>query len=451
VTEPANLRTAAREIFETSLSSADPAQALRNAVHLNGSLLTVRDTVITLDSQVSRIYSIAVGKAAPTMAAALSDILGNRLTAGVISGPAISQLQDLSFVLERWQFFKGGHPLPNSESLNAAKASFDLLKRADQERALVLFLISGGGSAMLEWPIHDEITLEDLRRANQLLVSCGASIAEINAVRRAVSAVKGGRLAAQAPNSEKITLIISDTNAGDEASVASGPTIAAPANAPQARAVVANYPTLANLPSSILQTLNHSVPHTGGQSEKPPSRHYVLLDNHRALEAAAVAAGQHGFVTEIALNVVEAGIEEGCRLLLSRLEILRSQNARIQRPVCLISGGEFLCPVRANGVGGRNAETVLRWAIEIDRQRKVSGARQIVVLSAGTDGIDGNSPAAGAVADDSTLERARSQSLDAQGFLETSDAFSFFDKLGDAIVTGATGTNVRDVRILLAH
>jgi glycerate-2-kinase len=216
--------------------------------------------------------------------------------------------------------------------------------------------------------------------------------------------------------------------------------------------VGARYKTLANLPTSILRAIKNREPLTQATpSEGRQRRHYVLLDNRTALEAAAGAARRHGLLTEIAFDVVESQIEEGSRLLLARLEALRSRAAQTQDEVCLISGGEFLCPVRGNGVGGRNAETVLRLAIEIDEKyHELSRARQIVVLSAGTDGIDGNSPAAGAIADATTLRRARALNLDAHNFLETSDAFSFFDKLGGTIVTGATGTNVRDVRILVA-
>jgi len=207
---------------------------------------------------------------------------------------------------------------------------------------------------------------------------------------------------------------------------------------------------LARLPRSILHAVsNREVPQAGiNQLQK----HYVLLENRTALAAAAALARSYGFCTEIADDLVEAKIEEGCSQLLSRLAALRAAATRNENAVCLISGGEFLCPVKGTGVGGRNAETVLRCAIEIDQQSRQPGeVERVVVLSAGTDGIDGNSPAAGAIADRQTLQRARSLGLEARKFLESSDAFSFFDKLGETIITGATGTNVRDLRILLAR
>jgi len=207
------------------------------------------------------------------------------------------------------------------------------------------------------------------------------------------------------------------------------------------------------LPVSIRNTIDQFQSRTDEPAKETALRkHYVLLDNGKALGAAAEAARLCGFVTEVADDLVEQKIADGCALLLARLVALQSQNPR--KKVCLISGGEFLCPVRGEGVGGRNAETVLRCAIEIDKQRKqsIDGKRpkHIVVLSAGTDGLDGNSRAAGAIADETTVGRARSLGLAAPGFLETSDAFNFFNNLDDAVITGATGTNVRDVRILLA-
>lgn len=455
MTEPIDLRSVAREIFQTALRHVDAGAAVRRAVFLDGERLTVAHHSIDLALR-SKVYAIAIGKAAHPMARALAQVLGNRLIGGVISGSEFPQ-GDIetteSCELTRWQCFSGGHPLPNLQSLNAAKASFDLLKRADQERALIIFLISGGGSAMMEWPIDEQISLDDLREANHLLVSCGASIGEINSVRRAISAVKGGRLAARAPNANQLTLIVSDTNTGDEAGVASGPTIEVSATTADAQRVVDNYQTLANLPDSIRKAINKPDQHgLLPAAENSQRNHYVLLDNNTALNAAADSASQHGLLVEIASDIVESDIAAGCSLLLSRLAALRAQNAGTHDAVCLISGGEFLCPVRGDGIGGRNAETVLRCAIELDQQNSpLNEARQVVVLSAGTDGIDGNSPAAGAIAETATLQRARAANLDAHSFLNTSDAFSFFDKLGDAVISGRTGTNVRDLRIVLAR
>lgn len=334
-----------------------------------------------VDVSSTQIFSVALGKAATSMALGLEDAIGDRLTRGVISAPASS-----TSISNRWEIFAGGHPLPNEDSLEAGEAALNLLDWANDVRGFVIFLVSGGGSAMME---YSTISLEELRHINEQLVKSGARISEINAVRRSFSGIKGGKLAEYASNARIVTLIISDTNPGDEANVASGPTLSPNVNSP----------------------------------------YQVLLDNSTALEAAHQKALELGFSSTIAHDICEQPIEEGCDLLLR-------ENAE-----CVISGGEFSCPVRGDGVGGRNLETVLRLA-----PRMSAGS---VALSAGTDGIDGNSPAAGAIADQTTIARARDLGLDPNDFLARSDSYNFFEKLNDLIVTGPTGTNVRDLRVLL--
>jgi hydroxypyruvate reductase len=319
------------------------------------------------------------------------------------------------------------------------------MRRAETGRAMVIFLISGGGSAMIEWPCNDNITLDDLRRANRALVSSGATIKEINATRQAFSAIKGGRLASRAPTTTQINLIISDVNSGEEAHVASGPTILPSADSFNPREVIDRYRLRPALPESILRTIDDSSSSFTEPEVELRQSNYVLLDNWSALNAAAEKAKALGFKVEIAREVIEQPIELGCQMLLAHLGKLRRQAGNL--PACLISGGEFRCPVRGEGQGGRNLETVLRCALELNRN---AAEGHIVVLSGGSDGIDGNSPAAGAIADETTIARGRAASLEPGTFLANSDSFSFFSQLGDAIVTGPTGTNVRDLRILLS-
>ena len=379
----------ARAIFDHALLAVDPCQAVRNA---------------HLDLPSGPIYSIAIGKAAKSMARGLEDALSDKLTAPVLIAV-------------------GGHPLPDENSLAAAQAAFTLLDHANAEQATVIFLVSGGGSAMIEWPVSDDISLADLQAANRTLISCGASIAEVNAVRRAFSAVKGGALARRAQNAIPFTLIVSDTNPGDEASVASGPTLNPPPDSPKAIDVVEHYHL--QLPQSIMKAVREQTSSTAAVN----GSHQVLLDNNTALTAARDKAIELGFSCTIRNDIREQPIAEGCELLLSSTE-------------CTISGGEFSCPVRGDGRGGRNLETALRCAIGLANHNGV-------VLSAGTDGIDGNSPAAGAIADETTIQRAQHLGLDANQYLARSDSYSFFEPLGDLIVIGPTGTNVRDLRISL--
>ncbi|HEU4767729.1 MAG TPA: DUF4147 domain-containing protein [Pyrinomonadaceae bacterium] len=400
----------AREIFDYALAAVDPRKAVNEAVVVDGPVVEVCDARFDVSSR--PLYAIAIGKAAASMAIGLEDVVGERLSGGVISGPLLSVS-----LPQRWQMFEGGHPLPNEASLAAAQSAFALLDRANDERGSVIFLVSGGGSAMIERATSEEVTLADLRRANEVLIGSGARISEINAVRRAFSAVKGGGLARRVPNARIVTLIVSDTNRGDEASVASGPTLFA--GGPDPFEVIARYRL--ELPESILRSV---------QSVSPiSSPHHVLLDNSRALEAAHQKAMHLGLTSVIAHDICEQPVQEGVDLLLSH-----------RNTDCLISGGEFSCPVRGDGRGGRNLETVLRCAMNLEHG---------VMLSAGTDGIDGNTPAAGAIADETTIDRARQIGLDPADFLERSDSYTFFEKLNDLIITGPTGTNVRDLRILI--
>lgn len=378
------LHRCAREIFDAALASVDPREAVKQAIVRDGP--TVEVCGERFDTSTTPIFAVALGKAAASMARGVEDSLGDGLTRGVISAPPLSE--SLS---RRWEIFEGGHPLPNEASLQAAESAFNLIDRANDVRGVVIFLVSGGGSAMLEWPISPEISLNDLRRVNEELIGSGARISEINEVRRTYSAVKGGKLAQRATQARIVTLIVSDTNLDDEANVASGPTL-------------------------------------------PSSPYRVLLGNWTALDAAHKKALELGLKPTIAHDICEQPIQEGCDLLLARLAQEDSD--------CLISGGEFSCPVRGDGIGGRNLETVLRCAISLE-------GRDVVVFSAGTDGIDGNSRAAGAIADPTTITRARSLHLDPAESLARSDSFTFFSELGDLILTGPTGTNVRDLRILL--
>jgi hydroxypyruvate reductase len=451
------LRLAARDIFDETLFAADAGTAVRRAVHLEGSQLTVQDATLDLGNRC--IYSIAIGKAALPMALALEEVIGERFTRGLIVGlaptPPAGSMPEACVPPSRWQWCEGGHPLPTKTSLVAAKEAFALLDRGNKERALLIFLISGGGSAMLEWPIHARITLADLRMANKVLINCGASIVEINSVRRAFSAVKGGRLAERASNCDQITLIVSDVPSGQEQNVASGPTLAPLRDSPDPREVLTRYHLRAELPEAILRAIEGEPPARFASDDyaRMMRKHFVLLDNDKSLAAAAKAARQRGFVTEISRDINDQWIEEGCAAILKRLEAFHNGGVHHPSPnsICLVSGGEFSCPVNGNGIGGRNQETALRLTLESENLARQSTSSTFVALCTGTDGIDGNSPAAGAIVDSTTIQRARAIGLDPEDFLARSDAYSFFVALGDAVTTGVTGTNVRDIRILLAE
>jgi hydroxypyruvate reductase len=450
-----DLRDSARAIFDDALAAVDTRRAVLEAVRVEGRSLRVFGESFDLRERHAKIYSVALGKAAAAMAAALEERVGDSLAGGVLSAPPSD-----ARLSERWRVFEGGHPLPNAASLDAARAAFELLDEADASTALVVFLVSGGGSAMLEWPRDAAVTLEEMREANRVLVSCGAAIDEVNAVRRALSAVKGGGLSLRAPRASQLTLVVSDVARGRERDVASGPTLAPDGDSPEAREVVARYGLGSKLPRSVKRLLEEVAPRetddarVSSREQQAPRSHRVLLDNDSACEAASESARARGFAFEFARDVCEQPVGEGAALLVSRLFELYAREGE-GRGVCLVSGGEFACPVRGDGVGGRNSETALRCAFEMEKalreQKGGASPRRVVALCVGTDGVDGNSPAAGAIACDSTLRRADARGLDAAKHLEESDAYTFFESLGDAIHTGPTGTNVRDLRVLLAE
>ena len=447
-----DLRDAARAIFQDALAAVDARRAVLEAVRVEGGSLRVFEE--RFDAR-ARVYAVALGKAAAAMASALEERAGDAFAGGVLSAPPTGLR-----LSGRWRVFEGGHPLPNESSLEAARAAFDLLEEADDSSAVVVFLVSGGGSAMLESPRDPRVTLEDLREANRVLVSCGAAIDEVNAVRRALSAVKGGGLSLRAPRAKQLTLIVSDVPRGRERDVASGPSLAPDADSPDAREVVSRYGLGPKLPHTVRRALEESAAARAGVGVNvdeglPSSSHYVLLDNGSACEAAAESARARGFAVETARDIGEQPVDEGAAKLVSRLFELYARVGAGVRGVCVVSGGEFACPVRGAGVGGRSSETALRCAFEIEKALSECAARAtprgVSALCAGTDGVDGNSPAAGAIASDTTMRRARERGLAAAKSLEESDAHTFFDALGDAIHTGPTGTNVRDLRILLAE
>ncbi|PYS26633.1 MAG: hypothetical protein DMF75_21810 [Acidobacteria bacterium] len=421
------LRLAAREIFDETLRAVDAGEAVRRALHLEGSRLTVQDAPINLGNR--RIYSIAIGKAALPMALALEDVIGEGFIRGLIVGPVRTppacSPQEACVPPSLWQWCEGGHPLPTEASLSAAKEAFALLER----------------------------TLADLRMANKVLINCGASIVEINSVRQAFSAVKGGRLASRAANCDQITLIVSDVPSGQERNVASGPTLALSRDFPVPQEVIARYHLRAELPETILCAIEAEphAPFASDDDAKALREQFVLLDNDEAIGAATETARRRGFAAEIAADITDQPIAKGSVGLIHKLkQFCQSSGSPVSSPTCLISGGEFACPVHGNGIGGRNQETALRLALESENPAQESTPMTFVALCAGTDGIDGNSPAAGAIVDSTTIQRARAIGLDPEDFLKRSDAYSFFVALGDAITTGATGTNVRDIRILLA-
>jgi glycerate 2-kinase len=429
----------ARDIFRDTLGAIDIHAAVERKLNRRGPMIELLREDLDLRG-FREIVAIAFGKAAYAMADALTKVLAPDFQVqGIVVGPE-GQRRTIS----GWVEFAGSHPLPTEESFKAGRAILQRLSRCD-EKSLVIFLLSGGGSAMVEAAIDPTLTIEDFRALNSALVGCGAPIEEINVIRKHLSAAKGGRMAAAAPRSVRLTFAISDVPQGHESALASGPTLPDPSTIADADAIAAKYKLLPRLSPRVREIFERSALQ---ETPKPgdvafASNHFFrILGEHELLHAAHHCFEAHGFHCLVDQETEGWPIEKAADHLLKTLEDFRADNPG--KRVALFAGGELSCPVTGDGIGGRNAAFVLACA------PKIAG-KNIAVLSAGTDGIDGNSPAAGAVADGTTLKRAADLSMDHSAFLSASDAYTFFARLEDAIVTGPTGNNLRDLRILLTQ
>jgi glycerate 2-kinase len=444
----ARMREVAREIFASALKNASIENAFARDVHCERRVLRIGGDLHELDSY-NRIFVVSIGKAAHTMAAALEAQFGSGLE-GIVASPveAVNQVRG-------FRYFRGGHPTPTSESIQAASAILNSL-RSLNSASLVIFMISGGGSSIVEKPVvnlkDDEITLPDLAATYRALVHSGAPIAEINAIRKHLSAVKGGRLAQAAYPAQQVSILVSDVPDDTPNALASGPTMPDSTSIYDCERIAAKYNLIAQFPDSVADLFRQHALDETPKSDDPAfvrARWWTVLSNKVAIDEAIAAAARAGFAVEVDNSCDDQPYDQAAAYLLNRLRDLRNNALRnrdlpnkVSR-VCLISGGEVTVTVRNGGIGGRNQQFALACAEQIAGQ-------DITVLSAGTDGIDGNSPAAGAVVDGSTLNRAGGVET-VQHALSSFNAYPFFDNLGDALITGPTGNNLRDLRVLLAY
>jgi glycerate 2-kinase len=466
----------ALDIFTTALEDCNIAAAFDRHLHFEEHTLLLhppgssRTDAIDPDrfelDRFKKIFVIAFGKAALTMTNALLERLPQKLhIQGVCSGPTIPREHTRQI-----RYFAGGHPLPNKESFAAARATLKLLKSARKD-TFIFFLISGGGSAMHELPSNKHISLEDTIAFHESLVASGATITEINTVRKYFSAVKGGRLALAAPLAQKLTLLLADVPLKDRTAVASSPTIQDESTPEQCREILARYRLLERFPFKIREhfamlgmdgsaasaaarpaagkgaaaLLKRSL---AKENVDPAiafvnSRFETLLSNHDFVEAARRRASALGFKVVVDNSCDDWDYARAAGYLLDRFHALRSENPRL----CLLSSGEVTVTLGpTHGCGGRNQQLALTAALDLAHYE----GENLVFLSAGSDGIDGDSPAAGAIADTTTIARARSHHFDPGETLAEFDTCTLFTALGDTIVTGPTGNNLRDLRVLLA-
>jgi glycerate 2-kinase len=434
----ADLKQLARRIFHETLAAIDIPLTMQRKLLSEGSLLHCGDTEIDL-SRFKKIRVVAIGKAAHAMLDGLKAILPRDVSFAGIASVPVTSANPLSDI----QYFVGGHPIPNEDSWNAAKAILEMLSACDNQ-TLVFFLLSGGGSALVELPLDSSINLADMQQIHRVLIGCGAPIEAINTVRKHISAVKGGRLATAANLATKITLAVSDVPAGKEWALASGPTLPDPTTLSDMEKVLDEYALRDKFPDAFHRWVTReAIPETPKASDPSfKNAHFsILLGLDNLFHPAHGATEGAGCITCCDNATDDWPVERAAEYLLAQLEGLRSINP--SRYVAVIADGEVSSPITGNGIGGRNAAFVLSCVEQI-------AGKNIAVLSAGTDGIDGNSPAAGAVADGETLARALAVGLDPRDAFQRSDAYTFFNRLDDAIIIGPTGNNLRDLRVLIA-
>lgn len=429
------MRTLARQLFSHALAESSIDKAFQRHVVCERGVLRVGEDLHDLGSY-GRVFVVSIGKAAHTMVNALQMQVGERFE-GIVATSVETASQAHGF-----RYFLGGHPTPNQESIRAAEA---ILKSLGTQNAasLVIYMISGGGSSIVEKPIDDEVSLADLIATYRVLVHSGAPIAEVNAIRKHLSAVKGGRLAQAAYPAQQVSIFVSDVPDETPDALASGPTMPDSTTISDCHTIAAKYRMSKEFPASVRELFERHALDETPKSDDPAfirCRWWTVLSNSSLVEQCKIEAQRHGFTVEIDNSCDDWDYAQAADYLLGRLRKLKERSER----VCLISGGEVTVKVTNGGVGGRNQQFALLCAQKI-------GGEDITILSAGTDGIDGNSPAAGAVVDGTTLARAKDRELDAAAYLRGFNACPFFHALGDEMMTGPTGNNLRDLRILLAY
>lgn len=412
-------------ILRAALQAADPARAVRNFVRVEKRHLLVNGLAYALD-EFEEISLLGIGKAAEQMTLPLVEMLSGWPTRGLVISKQASQRLPAGF-----RQITGGHPIPNQNSLLAGQQALQFVQPFT-EKHLCLVLLSGGGSALATHP-KDGVLLTDLQELTTQLLACGARIEEINTLRRALDDLKGGGLARAASPARLVTLILSDVISGNPADVASGPTLPSPTSPAEAHHILEKYNLLHTVPPGILQALKQTIQTVFTPPGEPAGQVVVIGSNRLAAQAALQAAQASGFhIKDLGNNWQGEARDVGKQLV----EKLKEET---RRPVCMVAGGETTVTLRGKGRGGRNTELALAAALALDRLEST------LLISLATDGEDGPTDAAGAVASGETLARARQLGLDAAGYLAQNDSYSFFDQVNGLVKTGPTGTNINDL------
>jgi len=420
------LRRHALAIFQAALAAADPASAV------------VRHLKRVSVSRYRKVYVIGAGKAGASMAQAAERVLGRRIAAGLIN------VKDGHVArLRRIELNECGHPMPDARGVAGAERIARMAAEAGKDDLLVC-LISGGGSALLPLPA-DGVTLEEKQATTRLLLACGSNIHEINAIRKHISRIKGGQLARLAAPATVESLLLSDVIGDDLDVIGSGPTAPDASTFAAAGGILDKYAIRRQVPAAVRERIERGERGELPETPKPGDpvfrrvRNTVVGGNRLALAAAARRARALGFRTLVLSSEIEGETREIARMHAAIAREIMRAGQPLKPPACIITGGETTVTLKGNGLGGRNQEFALAAALDI------AGLERVVIFSAGTDGTDGPTDAAGAIADGDTLRR----NPDARRYLDDNDSYRYFESLGDLVITGPTNTNVADVRLVL--
>ncbi len=407
----------ALQIFRAALHAADPERAVAKHLKFDGRTLVAGRVRYRL-SNFDRIQVIGAGKAGAAMARAVERILGRRISGGFIN------VKDAARRLRRIELNESGHPVPDERGLAGARRIAETARRAG-ERDLLICVISGGASALMPLPA-DSITLLEMQQTTRELLASGATIHELNTIRKHVEKLKGGQLAELAAPATVLSLILSDVVGDDLDVIGSGPTVADSSTVDDAAAVFAKY--------GIKPLPLHETPKRVDRVQN-----VIIGSNRQAIDAAAQQARALGYHTTVLSTFIEGETRDVALVHAAIAKEILASGRPLRRPACILSGGETTVTVRGSGLGGRNQEFVLAAALALE------GWKGVTIFSAGTDGSDGPTDAAGAIADETTLNRG----VDGREFLKNNDSYHFFKQVDGLVKTGPTGTNVMDVRALL--
>lgn len=425
------------DILATALDAVDPKAAVLRALRREGRVLWVGDQSYDL-GQYAHVYVVGAGKAGAPMAQAVEEVLGDRLTAG-----AVNVKYGYTLPTRIVELCEAGHPIPDEAGVRGAQKIAALLEAAGPED-LVLCLISGGGSALMCLPVEG-VSLADMKALTDALLAAGATINEINAIRKHLEQLKGGHLARLAHPARVISLILSDVVGNPLDVIASGPSVPDTSTFAQAFELLRRYRLLDTIPQSIVQHLEAGlqgrVPDTpkAGDPIFASTQNVIVASNDIAAEAAERRAKELGFHTLLLSTYVEGEAREVGRVFAALAKEVLAKNRPLPRPACFIAGGETTVTLRGQGKGGRNQEMALAAALSIQ------GLEDVTIVCLATDGTDGPTDASGALADGRTIARAKALGLDAWAHLEDNDSYAFFEALGDLLLTGPTNTNVNDL------